>query len=180
MRAIGMMRFIVRVLPVFLLGSSGVAFAQLNTFYPGDEIKSSEMNENFQYLEDEIQSLESQIGGSGSGSDLTSCSASDLAGRWVGVTADANIGYRSFYMVIDNSGNIDAEVATNDGTVLATGSIRIRSSCTLQSFTASSAAAGITVNGAGYGALSKSGNTLVTTIEDNLGYSFAFTAVKIP
>jgi len=182
MRAIGMMRFIVRVLPVFLLGSSGVAFAQLNTFYPGDEIKSSEMNENFQYLEDEIQSLESQIdsGSSGSSSDLTSCSASDLAGRWIGVTADANIGYRSFYMVIDNSGNIDAEVATNDGTVLATGSIRIRSSCTLQSFTASSAAAGITVNGAGYGALSKSGNTLVTTIEDNLGYSFAFTAVKIP
>ena len=151
MRAIGMMQFIVRVLSVFLLGSCGVAFAQLNTFYPGDEIKSSEMNENFQYLEDEIQSLESQIGSSGSGSDLTSCSASDLAGRWVGVTADANIGYRSFYMVIDNSGNIDAEVATNDGTVLATGSIRVRSSCTLQSFTASSAAAGITVNGRGYG-----------------------------
>lgn len=182
MRAIGMMRFIFRVLPVFLLGSCGVAFAQLNTFYPGDEIKSSEMNENFQYLEDEIQSLESQIdsGSSGSSSDLTSCSASDLAGRWIGVTADANIGYRSFYMVIDNSGNIDAEVATNDGTVPATGSIRIRSNCTLQLFTASSAAAGITVNGAGYGALSKSGNTLVTTIEDSFGYAFAFTAVKIP
>ena len=180
MRAIGMMQFIVRVLSVFLLGSCGVAFAQLNTFYPGDEIKSSEMNDNFQYLEDKIQILESQINGSGSGSDLSACSASDLAGRWIGVTADADIGYRSFFMLIDDAGNIEADVATNNGTVSATGSISIRPSCTLSSFTASSAAAGITIYGGGYGALSKSGNTLVTTIEDNYGYSFAFTAVKIP
>ena len=180
MRVIGMMRYTFKVLSVFFWGYCGIALAELNTFYPGDKINSSEMNDNFQYLEDKIQILESQINGSGSGSDLSACSASDLAGRWIGVTADADIGYRSFFMLIDDAGNIEADVATNNGTVSATGSISIRPSCTLSSFTASSAAAGITNYGGGYGALSKSGNTMVTTVEDNYGYSFAFTAVKIP
>ena len=157
----------------------GVTWAQLNSFSPGDSIKSSEMNENFEYLQQRIEELESQIDGSGSGGgDLTSCSRSDLVGSWIAVTADTNIGYRAFSYSVSSSGSISGQVVSSDGNFSLSGSINIRSDCTLSSLSVS--AGGISVRGVGYGALAKTGATMVSTVEDSYGYSWAFTAVKLP
>lgn len=156
-----------------------LAMAQLKAFSPGDPIRSSEMNDNFEYLEDQIKDLEAQVESLSQGAGfLTSCSRSDLAGDWVAVSADADLGYRGFFFTVSSSGSISGEVSTPDGSFPISGSIGIRSACTLSSLRVEGA--GIIVNGAGYGALSRDGGTLVSTVQDSLGYSAAFTAVKLP
>jgi len=158
-----------------------LAMAQLNAFSPGEPIRSSEMNDNFEYLEDQIKDLEAQVESLSQGNGfLTSCSRSDLVGRWIGTSADAELGYRGFSFSITSSGTISGTVVTPNDDYNFSGTINIRSDCTLSSLSVTSSAAGLTVNGAGYGALSRNGGTLVSTVQDSLGYSAAFTAVKLP
>lgn len=158
-----------------------LAMAQLNTFSPGDPIRSSEMNDNFEYLADQIEDLEAQVESLSQGAGfLTSCSRSDLVGRWIGTSADAELGYRGFSFSISSSGTVSGNVATPDGDFSFSGTIDIRSDCTLSSLSVTASSVGLTVNGAGYGALSRDGGTLVSTVQDTLGYSAAFTAVKLP
>ena len=127
------------------------AMAQLNAFSPGDPIRSSEINNNFQYLKDQISDLEAQVESLSQGNGfLTSCSRSDLAGRWIGTSADAELGYRGFSFSITSSGTISGTVATPDDDYNFSGTINIRSDCTLSSLSVTSSEAGLTVNGAGY------------------------------
>lgn len=174
-------QLIIRSLLIAGLLPSGFASAQLKEFSPGDPIRSAEMNDNFGYLHDRISDLESQVATlSGGNGLLSSCSLSSLAGDWIGGSADAELGYRGFSFRISASGSISGTVATPDGSFNFSGTIGIRTDCTLSSLSVSSSAAGLTVNGAGFGALSRDGNTLVSTVQDSLGYSAAFTAVKLP
>lgn len=86
-----------RIILVAVMCSPTLAMAQLKAFSPGDPIRSSEMNGNFEYLEDQIRDLEAQVDSLSQGNGfLTSCSRSDLAGSWIGTSADAELGYRGF------------------------------------------------------------------------------------
>ena len=176
-----MMLSISRIIFVCAVCLPTSAMAQLNAFSPGDPIRSSEMNDNFEYLEGQIKDLEAQVESLSQGAGfLTSCSRSDLAGRWIGASADAELGYRGFSFSITSSGSVSGEVATPEGKFNFSGTIDIRSDCTLSSLSVTASSVGLTVNGAGYGALSRDGGTLVSTVQDTMGYSAAFTAVKLP
>ena len=175
------MLYISRTLLVAVMCLPTLAMAQLNAFSPGDSIRSSEMNDNFEYLENQIRDLEAQVESLSQGNGfLTSCSRSDLAGRWIGTSADAELGYRGFFLFINSTGDVSGNVITPDGNYDFTGTINIRSDCTLSSLSVTASSVGLTVNGVGYGALSRDGGTLVSTVQDSLGYSAAFTAVKLP
>jgi len=158
-----------------------LAMAQLNAFSPGDPIRSSEMNDNFEYLEDQIKGLEAQVESLSQGAGfLTSCSRSDLAGDWVGGTADAELGFASYFLIVDSSGSISGSLLVETGSEYSiSGSIDIRSSCTLSALTLNSSA-GVDVFGRGYGALSRDGSTLLVTVEDSRGLFGILHAVKVP
>jgi hypothetical protein len=176
-----MMLSISRTIFVAVICLPTLAVAELNAFSPGDPIRSSAMNDNFEYLEDQIKDLEAQVESLSQGAGfLTSCSRSDLAGRWIGASADAELGYRGFSFSITSLGNISGEVATPEGNFDFSGTINIRSDCTLSSLSVTASSVGLTVDGAGYGALSRDGGTLVSAVQDTQGYSAAFTAVKLP
>ena len=169
-----------RTIFVAVICLPSLAMAQLNAFSPGDPIRSSEMNDNFEYLEDQIKDLEAQVESLSQGAGfLTSCSRSDLAGNWVGGTADVELGFASYTLNINSSGTISGYLLVETGDEYSvSGNINIRSSCTLSAFTLTSA--GIDVFGRGYGALSRDGNTFLVTVEDSRGLFGIVHAVKLP
>ena len=154
---------------------------ELTQFENGKVADADDINQNFLALKQRISDLETAIQNqSGNSGLLSSCQTSDLAGGWIGAAADADLGYRGFAMNISNFGSISGTVATPEGSFSFTGTMTIRSDCSLSSLQVSSAAAGLTVYGVGYGALARDGNTLVSTVQDSLGYSAALTAVRLP
>jgi len=86
-----------KFLGAILFLSPIVGMSQVNIFYPGDKIKSSEMNDNFEYLIEKIESLEGQIAKSKESTSIgkVDCS-SDLAirdfvsGAWFTSTINFN------------------------------------------------------------------------------------------
>ena len=165
MRAIGIMQFIVKVLSVFLLGSCGVALAQLNTFYPGDDIKSAEMNENFDYLIQENSNLKSRAATleakveqseSAGASSKVPCAESSVTGTWISASADDDGDYELITLFFDADGAVAAWSETAElGLVELSGDWGIDSRCRIQAFVTSELGSFDV-----YGWLSDDGNSL--------------------
>ena len=162
-----------------LLFGSGLVSAQISDFKSGDPIIAAEMNQNFEYLLGQIESLQSQIDAleRGTSGRLTSCAAKDLAGVWVGATTLQSEGYTLFIFGVSSFGALSGEVFTPQGKASVEGNISIDGSCVIDQLRAV-ADFGNAING--FGALSETGSTMIIAGEDSFGYSFDFVAVKLP
>jgi hypothetical protein len=164
---------------IFLLPSLAIS-QELTQFENGKVADADDINQNFTALKQRITELEMALENQPDNNGLlTSCRTSDLAGSWIGASA-ISLGYRGFSMNISTTGSISGLVSSPDGDFSFTGTIGVRNDCTLSSLQVSSPTAGLTVYGAGYGALARDGNTMVSTVVDSLGYSAAFSAVRLP
>ena len=105
-----------------LIFKSAAVTAQLNTFESGQTIRADKMNENFDFLQQELENRTQQI----------SCLVTDIVGSWIYVT-DSDNDYEVGEITFGAEGSLSLVVQTiEDGTNSFDGSYEIKNECRVE------------------------------------------------